>query len=325
MVFLSCDPVDNTTPSHSITSVHIQPLHPTAPPQPFHQHNPLSHCQPLTTTTTNTVLKIQPSLQLAPTPTNRMERRLRSQLLKIQRNAAVKRLYMRLLRIKAGAGKIEREAAGIVSERARGPTGRCELPGEMKERMTMSGLHEKDLNWCWRDQELVATLTKIRLRFVNETVLRLRQEYKTMIRQASEMMTRQVINQTLQDNDVMAKKMWKEDCAKMDKKIEFIKNKAENCDKHDMCRRLNNVSKEFANDGDKNNIVNTNNDNPPHPKTQSPIHPPPTSPPSQTPLHHHHNPIPQHHHHHQCPHNLTNPQENSPIPCAQENWIKIKS
>ena len=160
------------------------------------------------------------------------------------------RMYRKLVNLGVGTGVVEAEAGKIVWERLCGPTGhhllmkdreqetQCRTEDELK-------IKEKEQERkCWRDENLVRKLLRIRLSGVRAEEKRakkiLEQEIKslTSVTEPGKMM--KIWNEIRSAR----RETWQEKHPASQKKIEHLSLKARCCNKHKRCRRLDDLRME---------------------------------------------------------------------------------
>ena len=150
-------------------------------------------------------------------------------------------MHRLLMEAKVGMNVIESESRRLVKERMSGPTGHRLLIGlEEEPNEPGFGTEEKlreELH-CWRDPAMIRRLVGIRLKVVKSQLAKARKVLGEELRLLAATQARPKMGLAWQEVKDIKKRVWRQEHARVQRKVQHLTKKATNCASHKSCREM---------------------------------------------------------------------------------------
>ena len=152
----------------------------------------------------------------------------------------LKIMYRVLMKRGVGTNIIECEHIRMIKERVSGPTGHRLIedgPGEDQEEMRELGTEQEKLK-CWRDPSLVRRLTGVRVKVLAKQLKKAKEVFKKEMKFVEMTKSNPEVMKAWEEVKEIRKEIWAEESPRINRKIDHLTRKANQCMKHKTCKEL---------------------------------------------------------------------------------------
>ena len=159
------------------------------------------------------------------------------------------KMFKELVRAEVGTVTIEAEMMRWIHEREAGPTGhrllamkrKCDQQKEKEQEL--GDRDERTVTQCWREPKVVRRLLTLRKRVVSTRLALARKALTGEMRAVAAMSSKQQTAAAWEEVRVKRRETWDELHPQHQRKVAHLMKRAHNCEKHRMCRKLDNIWK----------------------------------------------------------------------------------
>ena len=158
-----------------------------------------------------------------------------------------KRMYDSLFKLNVGTNVIKAEAGKIVREKMSGPSGHRLVVGpRMCETQRQVENEEEDLDecsprQCWRDVTVVKRLVGLRRKIVGEQWRKAKDRLKEEMTHIRKTCSKKSLSQAWVEVHNTRRETWSKENPKHQTKVSHLVTRANNCNKHKMCRQIDDI------------------------------------------------------------------------------------